>query len=146
MDKAEDLPVQYDIFLSLVERSEETDSDWIKVPYIESAHVQDLAKGSCDGKLRQGELIVTDSSGERHTFQIEANHQYEILDGSYTLVGSTLHNPGHHVTEFRKQYWVVGRRLERKFEKVSVFYISDHDVAKRLCRLDITAEKKTFLA
>ncbi len=56
---------------------------------MESGYLQGLAEGSHDGKRRQGELIVTDNAGTRHTFKITANHQYQIPDGLYSLLGQS---------------------------------------------------------
>ncbi len=128
-----------------VQRTEDTDSDWVDAVSIESGCVQGLAEGSHNGKRRQGELIVTDDAGTRLTFKITADHQYQIPNGVYTLLGSSPYS--RFDGEFLDQYWVVGRRFpERKFEKVSVFQIADHEEVERLDQLGIAMEATIFLA
>ncbi len=133
------------IFYAWVEWTEDTDSDWAEAFSIESGYVRGLAEGSHDGKPRHGELIVTDDAGTRHTFKITADHQYQIPDGPYALLGS---DPYYYDDLYvLDQYWVVGRRLpEQKFEKVSVFQITDKEEVKRLDKLKITTKAKFILA
>ncbi|PBK58652.1 hypothetical protein ARMSODRAFT_967555 [Armillaria solidipes] len=142
MNNVEVLPSNIEAW---VERTEDTDSDWVEEVSIESGYVQGFAEGSHDGKRRHGELIVTDNAGTRHTFKIIADHQYQISDGLYALLGSRQYNFFDH--QVLDQYWVVGRRLpERKFEKVSVFQIADNEEMKRLDKLEIATKAKFFLA
>ncbi|KAK0433753.1 hypothetical protein EV421DRAFT_2088367 [Armillaria borealis] len=143
MSEAEVLPLLLNSLVAPVERTEETDSDWIEARCIEAGYVQGLAEGSHDGKHRQGELIVTGGTGEKHKFKIRADHQYQLPDGLYALVGS----PPYYDCEFHEQYWVVGQRLrDQKFEKVSVFHIPDKNEVKILDELKIPMKAKTFLA
>ncbi|PBK58659.1 hypothetical protein ARMSODRAFT_967563 [Armillaria solidipes] len=138
-------PSKPDSLRASVPRTEDTDSDWVDAVSIESGYVQRLADGSHDGKRRHGELIVTDDAGTMHTFEITADHQYQIRDGLYALLGSRPYS--HFDGQPVDQYWVVGRRLaERKFEKVSVFQIADKEEVKRLDELKIATKAKFFLA
>ncbi len=122
------LPSNFDSLEAWVERTEDTDSDWAEAVSIESGYVQGLSEGSHEGTRRQGELIVTDDAGIQHTISITADHQYQISNGLYALLGSS---PYFNRRLF-DQYWVVGRRLpEQKFEKVSVFQIADKEEVKR---------------
>ncbi len=143
MNNVEVLPSNPFMFNARVQRTEDTDSHWVEEVSIESGYVQGLAEGSHDGKRRHGELIVTDNAGTKHTFKIIADHQYQIPDGLYTLLGSSQYN-------FRRklidQYWVVGRRLrEEKFQKASVFQIADEEEVKRLDELEIAMKAKFIL-
>ncbi|KAK0430081.1 hypothetical protein EV421DRAFT_2091210 [Armillaria borealis] len=144
MNNVEILPSSTGILETMVQRTEDTDSDWVEEVSIDSGYVQGLADGSHDGKRRQGELIVTDDAGTMHTFKIIADHQYQISDGLYALLGSRKYSYlGHQVLD---RYWVVGRRLpERKFEKVSVIKIADNEV-ERLDELKIATKAKFFLS
>ncbi len=143
MNNVEALPSNFDSFEAWVVQPEDPYSDWAEAVSIESGYVQGLAEGSHDGKRRQGELIVTDDAGIRHTISITADHQYQISDGLYTLLGS---NPYFDRRLF-DQYWVVGRRLpEQKFEKVSVFQIADKEEVKRLDDLKIAIQAGFFLS
>ncbi|PBK58970.1 hypothetical protein ARMSODRAFT_1032970 [Armillaria solidipes] len=145
MNNVEVLPSNPDSLAAWVQWTEDTDSDWVEAFSIESGYVQGLAEGSHDGKPRQGELIVTDDAGTRHTFSITVDHQYQIPDGLYAFLGSRPYGLYDH--QLVDQYWVVGRRLpERKFEKVSVFQIAGNEEVKRLDELNIAMEVKTFLA
>ncbi len=145
MDKADVLPTWPKIFEAYVVRNEGTDSDWFQEVCIESGYVQGLAKRSQDGKHREGELIVTDDAGARHTFKVTADHQYQIPDGLYTLLGTCPHfKTIFHVPV--DQHWVVGQRLpEWKFEKVSVFNIPDMNEVKRLDELQVATYIQNFL-
>ncbi len=128
------------------ERTDDTDSDWVEEVSIESGYVQGLAEGSHDGEDRQGELVVTDGAGTMHTFKIIADHQYQIPDGPYALLGSEPYDESYDFYDVYVPYWVVGRRLpERKFEKVSVFRIADSEEVKRLDGLKIATKAKFIL-
>ncbi|KAK0431776.1 hypothetical protein EV421DRAFT_2089870 [Armillaria borealis] len=103
-------------WLAKVGRTEETDVDWFEGPSIDSGYVRGLEYDE-EGP-RQGELIVRDSNGERHTFKIFADHQYPIPDGSYTLIGARGWS--------NETFWAVGKpRQDGKFEKLSVFNMQD---------------------
>ncbi|PBK58833.1 hypothetical protein ARMSODRAFT_1010000 [Armillaria solidipes] len=116
-------------------------TDWYGGHSIESGYVRGLAEGPQEGKHRQGELLVEDKTEATHIFNITADHEYPIPDGSYTLIGSDpflFANPK--VPILRSQYWVVGQRLsDWKFEKVSVFKMLDTEVV-RLMYLGVATE------
>ncbi|SJL14988.1 uncharacterized protein ARMOST_18467 [Armillaria ostoyae] len=134
-----------DGWVGFVLRTKENDADWCDGPCIESGYVLGLAEESPDGKRRQGELVVKDNTGEKHTFKIVAAHQYPIPEGLYTLVGS---NPcDHQGTLEEQQCWVVGERLPgQMFKKLSVFMMANKREVKRLHDLGIAMNTKTFLA
>ncbi len=113
-------------------------------PCIESGCVIGLSKGSQVGNSRQGELVVEDSIRETwHLFRIIADHQYQIPDGIYTLIGSKLLD---HHNQIQEQYWVLGDRLpEQRFKKVSVFRIPDLEEVKGLHDLGVATKQKVFL-
>ncbi|KAK0495069.1 hypothetical protein EDD18DRAFT_1355074 [Armillaria luteobubalina] len=118
-------------------------TDWYRGPCIESGYVRGLAERPQEGKHRQGELLVEDKTGATHIFNTTADHEYPILDGLYTLIGSDPRLFGPFV---RSQYWVVGKKLsEWKFEKVSVFEMLKEEVA-RLLNLDIPMMTLNILA
>ncbi|SJL16591.1 uncharacterized protein ARMOST_20117 [Armillaria ostoyae] len=103
-------------WLAKVGRTEETDVDWFEGPSIDSGYVRGLEYDE-EGP-RQGELIVRDPNGERHTLKIFADHQYPIPDGSYTLIGARGWS--------NEAFWAVGKpRQDGKFEKLSVFNMQD---------------------
>ncbi len=70
-----------------VGRTDETDVDWYQGLCINSAKVRGLADTSDKETPRQGELVFKDDTEEPLTFNILADHQYSIPDGSYTLIG-----------------------------------------------------------
>ncbi len=145
MNNVEVLPSIPDVFEAWVDWTEDTDSDWAEAFSIKSGYVQRLAEGSYNGNQRQGELVVTDYTGTRHTFKIIANHQYQIPDGLYAVLGSCPYSD--YDRKILGQYWAVGQMLpERKFEKVSVFQIADKEEVKRLDELNIATKAKFFLA
>ncbi len=83
---------------------------------IDSGYVQELEYDE-EGP-RQGELVVRDSNGERHTLKIFADHQYRIPDGSYTLIGAHGWS--------NETFWAVGKpRQGGNFEKLWVFSTED---------------------
>ncbi len=130
-----------------VYRAEETNTDWCGSDgaCIEVGYVRGLAEGFLAGKSRQGELVVEDNAGEKHTFEIVADHQYPIQDGLYTLLGSNLSLSL--TTLVESQYWVVGKTLpEHMFKKVSVFRILDVEEMKRLRDVGIATSVRFFLA
>ncbi|KAK0491895.1 hypothetical protein EDD18DRAFT_1080264 [Armillaria luteobubalina] len=75
-------------WVNFVSCMEENDCNWCDGPCIESGYVQGLDKESQEGKRREGELLVKDITGGKHTFNIITDHQYLIPEGLYTLVGS----------------------------------------------------------
>ncbi|SJL18495.1 uncharacterized protein ARMOST_22085 [Armillaria ostoyae] len=111
-----------------VGRTDETDVDWYQGPCINSAKVQGLADTSDKEMPRQGELVFKDDTEGPHTFNILADHQYSIPDGSYTLIGSkTREYDGEEADgtdrfiTINSKMWVVGQqRPDGKFEKLSV--------------------------
>ncbi|KAK0491903.1 hypothetical protein EDD18DRAFT_1258433, partial [Armillaria luteobubalina] len=70
------------------QRDKDNNADSCTGPCIKSGHVQGLGEGSPEGERREGELLVKDTTGRKHTFKIVADHQYLIPKGLYTLVGS----------------------------------------------------------
>ncbi|KAK0232890.1 hypothetical protein IW262DRAFT_1451464 [Armillaria fumosa] len=116
--------------------------DWYKGLCIERGLVRGLAvegEGQ-EGINRCGELVVEDTDGIPHSFNILAGHQYPIPEDTYTLLGTATFEPP-------PQYWVVGRRLPNMmFEKVSVFTMAGIDEKKRLKKLVLAAESRSILA
>ncbi|SJL14998.1 uncharacterized protein ARMOST_18478 [Armillaria ostoyae] len=107
------------------------------VTCIEMGLVQGLSVGGAEGVDRHGELTVEDSDGTKHTIKIFATHQYPIPEDTYTLLSMGPHPDGHEAI----QHCVVGRRLpEQRFEKLSVFRITNWDEMVRLESLSV-AEK-----
>ncbi|KAK0434538.1 uncharacterized protein EV420DRAFT_1488585 [Desarmillaria tabescens] len=87
---------------------------------IESAFVRGLSEGDSQGQDRRGEFIVEDDTGTECIFNIVARHQYPILGGSYTLLGTSM---GVGVDD-DPIFWVVGWRLpDQRLKKLSVFEI-----------------------
>ncbi len=121
------------------------DADRRDGPCIESGYVRGLFHRSLERNFREGELIVEDITGAKHTFMIVAYHQYPIPEGLYALVGS---DPCLIQGTFNEQqYWVVGERLPGEvFKKVSVFQIHDKKDIERLHELGVTTDTGTFLA
>ncbi len=109
-------------------RTDKTDVDWYQGPCINSAKVQGLADISDKETPRQGELVFKDGTEEPLTFNILADHQYPIPDGSYTLIGCKKQEYDGEEADGTERWiivtskmWVVGkRRPDRKFEKLSV--------------------------
>ncbi|KAK0447569.1 hypothetical protein EV421DRAFT_2017211 [Armillaria borealis] len=126
-------------------RTEETDVDWYQGPCINSAKVRGLADTSDKEMPRQGELVFKDDTEEPLTFNIQADHQYSIPDGSYTLIGCERKDYDEEESDgtdrsksdseydeeeadwtdrritIYSQMWVVGQqRPDGKFEKLSV--------------------------
>ncbi|KAG7442779.1 uncharacterized protein BT62DRAFT_374040 [Guyanagaster necrorhizus] len=131
---------------SLVELNcdDKADVDWYNGFCIGKAFVRGLSVGCTEGGDRHGELIVKDAHGSTHMFTIIATHQYPIPEDTYALLGSysePLKSNG------AMQYWVVGRLLpEQRFEKLSVFRMTDWDEIVRLERLEIVKKNvKTYL-
>ncbi|KAK0446955.1 uncharacterized protein EV420DRAFT_1569127 [Desarmillaria tabescens] len=121
------------------------DIDLCRGYYVESALVQGLAEEDSRGQSRRGKLIVRDKDGMDHVFEIVANHQYPITEGSYTVVG----NIGEWSTEKKMKFWLVGRRrsgYKRRFEKVSIFILPDNEDRKRLENLDVVKWSTVLLA
>ncbi len=59
-------------------RTEAKDADRCDGPCIESGCVRGLSQGSLERNFREGELIIEDITGAKHTFMIVAYHQYPI--------------------------------------------------------------------
>ncbi len=121
------------------------DTDRYDGPCIESGYVRGLFHRSLKKNFREGELIVEDITGAKHTFMIVAYHQYPIPEGLYALVGSRpCHSQG---PFYERQCWVVGERLPGEvFKKLSVFQIPDKKDIERLHELGVTTDTGTFLA
>ncbi|PBK64620.1 hypothetical protein ARMSODRAFT_1022904 [Armillaria solidipes] len=118
-------------------------------PCIDSGYVRGLSRRSREDpeeeSFRRGELIIEDDTGVMHAFKIVTNHQYSIPECSYALVGSDPYDSDGTFQE--RQFWVVGERpLGQKFKKVSVFQIPNKKDMKRLHKLGVTTNTKTFLA
>ncbi|KAK0471430.1 hypothetical protein IW261DRAFT_1612135 [Armillaria novae-zelandiae] len=95
-----------------VYHDEVADDDWCEVRCIEQAF-----------------------NGTKHVFNVTATHQCPIPDGRYTLLGSDLES---YYRGWQAQHWVVGRRLpEHRFEKISVFAITDLAEVERLEHLGV---------
>ncbi|PBK85822.1 hypothetical protein ARMGADRAFT_1087085 [Armillaria gallica] len=126
--------------------SKERGVDYCHALCIESGYVRGLSQGSPEGSYRQGELIVEDITGAKHTFKIVTYYQCPIPEDSYTLVGSEPFD--HYIYQvILKQGWVIGKRLPGQlFKKFSVFQISDKDEVKRLHDLAIATNAETDLA
>ncbi|PBK58646.1 hypothetical protein ARMSODRAFT_923461 [Armillaria solidipes] len=134
--------------LTSVDQMEETDADYFQGLCIDSAHVRGLAEPSPEGRPRQGELIVEDRSGSKHTFEIIAEHQYPIPEDLYVLLGNDPIDGHGDSATVATQYCVVGKRHppEQLFKKLSVFQIRDTEEVRRLYDLDFSFTDKTFLA
>ncbi|KAK0198024.1 hypothetical protein F5146DRAFT_1130968 [Armillaria mellea] len=120
--------------------------DWCEEFHVERGIVRGLAEGSVEGIDRRGELVVEDTDGKAHVFNTLASHQYPIPEDTYTLIGSTplfswdgkIRSP---------QHWVVGQRLPcERFEKVSVFKMTDLDEINHLIALGLSAKSRMILA
>ncbi len=135
-------------FLGWVDRTPETDDDYFEGLCIHSAHVLGLAEPSPEGRPRQGELIVEDRSGSKHTFKIIAEHQYPIPEDLYVLLGNEPFDPIGSSNIVGLQYCVVGKRHppEQLFKKLSVFGIRHTEEVRRLHSLRFPRKNKTFLA
>ncbi|KAK0501938.1 hypothetical protein EDD18DRAFT_1277863 [Armillaria luteobubalina] len=132
-------------WVGFVRRTKDNNADWCDGPCIESCYVRGLGEESTEGKLREGELLVEDTTGGKHTFKVVAVHRCLIPEGLYALVGS---NPSDFQGNFEeKQCWVVGERFPGKmFKKVSVFMMVNKNEVKRLYELGVATDTKTFLA
>ncbi|KAK0245455.1 hypothetical protein EDD85DRAFT_1016563 [Armillaria nabsnona] len=127
-------------------------------PHIKRGFVRGLAVGGVEGIDRYGELVVEDVHGiarifnivgsHTHTFKIIASHQYPIPEDMYTLLStdpvSWMDNrhPG--------KYWVVGRLSNKRarykrFEKVSVFQMTDSKEIERLNELCSSVKSQSFI-
>ncbi len=111
-----------------VGRTDETDVDWYLGQCINSAKVRGLADTSDKETPRHGKLIFKDDTEEPLTFNILADHQYPIPDGSYTLIGCKRREYDGEEADGTARWiivtskmWVVGKqRPDGKFEKLSV--------------------------
>lgn len=108
-------------------------ADWYEGLCIERCYVRGLAMEDPGGGIRLAEMDVEDCTGTRHIFKIIATHQYAIPEDWYTVIGSEDNGE-------RGMYWVVGHRRHRKFEKVSVFRMTDSEERERLKNLGLTKE------
>ncbi|SJL08788.1 uncharacterized protein ARMOST_12158 [Armillaria ostoyae] len=125
------LPVDCDC-VAEVYRDEVADDDWCEVRCIEQGFVRGLGGEDVN---RRGELMVKGQDGIKHVFNVIATHQCPIPEGTYTLLGSDPYYRS------QSQRWVVGRRLpEQRFEKISVFAITDLAEVDRLMQLGVDEE------
>lgn len=77
---------------------------------IDKCLVQGLANESSGSGVRHGKMLVKDSNGLSHAFEMTAHHRQRIPDGEYTLVGGQ-----------GLEYWVIGHMQESgRIEKTSV--------------------------
>lgn len=94
---------------------------------IDSGYVQGLTVAGMPGVDRHGKLVVDDSRGIAHTFEIVASHQYSIPERLYTLAGDS-----------ESLLWVIGKKWSKEhFEKLSVFKIVDNKQRDRLEKLGV---------
>ncbi len=63
---------------SLIERDDKADIDQCTVSCVKEGFVRGLSVGGAEGVDRDGELMVEDSDGTKHTIKIIATHQYPI--------------------------------------------------------------------
>ncbi len=122
--------------------------------HIERGFVRGLAVGGVEGSDRYGELVVEDvrgiarifniSASRTHTFKIVASHQYPIPEDMYTLLCAQRQSWS--PVGNRLRHWVVGRLSNDKFEKVSVFQMTDSKEIKRLNKLGLFVTSKFILA
>ncbi len=89
-------------YIGFVLRTKAKDTDRYDGPCIESGYVRGLFHRSLERNFREGELIVEDITGAKHTFMIVAYHQYPTPEGLYALVGS---DPCHYQGFYEQQYW-----------------------------------------
>ncbi len=102
-----------------------------------------LAVGDLSSADRWGEMVTQDVNGVSHAFKIVAAHQSPIPEGPYTLLSSGARREGQIEQTTQGKYWVVGRRLEeQKFEKVSIFRMTDEKEIARL--MDMGIANKTY--
>ncbi len=99
-------------YIGFVLHTKAKDTDRYDGPCIESGYVRGLFHRSLKKNFREGELIVEDIMGAKHTFMIVAYHQYPIPEGLYALVGSSPWYPWGPFSE--RQCWVVGERLQER--------------------------------
>ena len=109
----------------------DTQMDVHRGPRIRLGMVRGLADQSHDGDPRQGELVVKDGTGAFHRIKVVANHQYQIPEGRYTLIGSNG-DP-----DVYMKYWVLGQQKFMGFEKLSVICIEDNDERRKLHNLRV---------
>ncbi|SJL05273.1 uncharacterized protein ARMOST_08639 [Armillaria ostoyae] len=146
MTKSPSLPDHcQDFFVQMMIRDGDVD-EWWEVPHIKRGFVRGLAVAGVEGINRHGKLVVEDADGMAHAFNILASHQYPIPEGTYTLLGSYPFTVSQEGKIYWPQYWVVGRRLpSKRFEKVSVFKMTDSDEIKRLEKLGLSARSRSIL-
>ncbi len=110
-------------------------------PRIKVCGVCGLADRSPDGNPRHGELVVKDGTGTPHRIKVVANHQYQIRERWYTLIGNNGDTDG----VFMK-YWVVGHQRKRNwFEKLSVIHIEDEDERRKLQELGVAEQRSKVI-
>ncbi|PBK70315.1 hypothetical protein ARMSODRAFT_1083950 [Armillaria solidipes] len=148
MTKSPSLPDDsQDFFVQAITIIRDGDIDiWCEGPHIEKGFVRGLAVAGVEGINRHGKLVVEDADGMAHAFNILASHQYPIPEGTYTLLGSDPFIFSQEGKICWPQYWVVGRRLpSKRFEKVSVFKMTDSNEIKRLEKLGLSARSRNIL-
>ena len=138
------LPKDSDASIHIANVGRDND-DWCEGPHIERGFMRGLAVGGVEGIDRCGELVVEDAEGIVHAFNILVSHHYPIPEDTYTLFGGDPFTPNSEIP--LPQHWVVGRRLpSKRFEKVSVFKMTDCDEIQRLNELGLSAKSRSILA
>lgn len=123
------LPIHEGPLREDVHRDEETDADWYEGVNIEKGYVRGLVMGNMERSVRRGKLVIEDSAGMAHTFEVVATHQYPIPEDFYTLISG----------RWELGYWVIGRRMpDQRFAKVSTLRMSeDTGSIQRLARMGV---------
>ncbi|KAK0457566.1 uncharacterized protein EV420DRAFT_1271405 [Desarmillaria tabescens] len=114
------------------------DGDYYFGPRIDSCRVRGLSDESTLETPRHGKLNIIDRSGEKHTFEIVANHAFSMPDDLYTLIGF-FYPPYFSVAVIGK---IEGPDI--KFRKVSVINIGDREAAT-IRSLDVIEVTETYL-
>ncbi len=124
-----------------IEARSHYEEGWYYGPRIKVCGVCGLADQSPDGNPRHGELVVKDGTGTPHIIKVVANHQYQIRERWYTLIGNNGDTDG----VFMK-YWVVGHQRKRNwFEKLSVIHIEDEDERRKLQELGVAEQRSKVI-
>ncbi len=116
------MPVN-DYYFTHVERDWKANVDRCEALCIDKGFVRGLAVEGRQGTDRHGELLVEDTHGMQHTFNIIATHAYLIPEDTYTLIGS---GESFYSSSCQWVQWVVGRKLsDGSFGKLSVLRMAD---------------------
>ncbi|KAK0479153.1 hypothetical protein IW261DRAFT_1626337 [Armillaria novae-zelandiae] len=101
----------------------DTDQDWYRGYFIDSADVRGLDEGLWEEMPHQGKMVFKTSATHFSTFKIFAHHSYPIPNGSYALISNVCEIYAHPIHQ-----WVVGQiKKSGKFKKLSVFSSADAD-------------------